>query len=84
MWDINSGTTLITGQRPEAQELLSNVTDLVNGKTGMWTQMWIESNPLEHLTTMYSASFQKDLLSIHCQINKKFVKIHNNFIWHIK
>ena len=35
MWDINSGTTLITGQRPEAQELLSNVTDLVKGKTGM-------------------------------------------------
>ena len=35
MCDIKSGTILITGQRPEAQELLSEVTDLVNGKTGM-------------------------------------------------
>lgn len=84
MCDMNSDTTLITGQRPEAQELLSKGIDLVNGKTGMWTQIWIESHPPGHLTTMYSASFQKDLLSIHCQINKKFVKIHNNFIWHIK
>lgn len=35
MCDMNSDTTLITGQRPEAQELLSKGTDLVNGKTGM-------------------------------------------------
>lgn len=35
MFDINSGTTLITGQRPEAQELQSKVTDPVNGKIGM-------------------------------------------------
>ena len=35
MCAIKSGTVLITGQRPEGQELLSKVTDLVNGKTGM-------------------------------------------------